>query len=187
MLGPQQIGVAIWLIGAAITDSTISLALFFNLRARSKAAGGFNPTTSKLLGMLIRTGLQTAAYTAINSIGGAVVSVAFDETNLMTTDVPYAFFLPMSSLYALSLLTTLNSRQKISQQLSKQNNVTGIVSASAGGDIHGRGRCRSKGPTPLRIQVHTMQEVAIDVSHEEEEDDLERSIRHMKLQAVSLV
>lgn len=71
-----QIGVGIWLIGAAVCDSTISLALFWNLRARAKSAGGFNPTTAKLLGMLIRTALQTAAYTAINSIGGGESSSA---------------------------------------------------------------------------------------------------------------
>lgn len=94
---------------------------------------------------------------------------------------------PMSSLYALSLLTTLNSRKKISQELSRANHVTELVTGGQGIRSRGRSRQSSKGPSPLRIQVHTMQEIAVEESHEEEEDDLERSIRHMKLQAGSIV
>jgi hypothetical protein len=85
-------GAAIWLLANAVADTSISVTLFFNLRSRAKAAGGFNPQTSKLLSTLIRTALQVALYTTIVSIGGAVVSIVFAESDLMTTDVPFAFF-----------------------------------------------------------------------------------------------
>lgn len=56
--------------------------------------------------------------------------MSFSETNLFTTDVQYALWYPLSSLYALSLFTTLYSRKVINRQLghvgptSRSNNLT---------------------------------------------------------------
>lgn len=62
------------------------------LRSRAKQAGAFNPQTSRLLKTLINTALKTAAPTALFSVVGAGVSLAFAESDLYTTDVPFAFF-----------------------------------------------------------------------------------------------
>ncbi|ORY80235.1 hypothetical protein BCR35DRAFT_325200 [Leucosporidium creatinivorum] len=194
-------GVAIWLIANAVADTLISVTLFFNLRARAKAAGGFNPQTFKLLSTLIRTGLEVALYTTIVSIGGAAVSIAFAEADLYTTDVPFAFFLPMSSLYALSLLTTLSTRTKMSRQLSK-GNLTGVMTSTAPGSpfdvplpqINGRRislapSTHAKNSSPLRIHVTTQQEVEYDdaLDEEDEEEEQRRSMRLKRLRNLSLV
>lgn len=47
-----------------------------------------------------------------------MVSVAFSEDDLKTTNVPYAFLLPIASLYSISLFTTLSSRAAIAKKTS---------------------------------------------------------------------
>lgn len=105
-----NIGVACWLWCAAAIDVSISAGLYWNLRSRASRTS--NTATRSILSTLVRTAVFTASYTSIVSIGGALVSVMFHESALFTTDVQYAFHLPLSSLYALSLLVTLFSRQR---------------------------------------------------------------------------
>ncbi|KAK4050380.1 hypothetical protein OIV83_003449 [Microbotryomycetes sp. JL201] len=109
-----NMSVSIWLFCSMFVDVAVSLALLYNLRSR---IAGFNPATDSLLRALVQTALRTAAYTALVSIAGAVVSVSFHEDDLYTTDVQYALWYPLSSLYGLSLFTTLYSRKVINRQL----------------------------------------------------------------------
>ena len=59
---------------------------------------------------LVRVSVETASYSTILSVAGAVMSVAFPQSSLRTANVPLAFTLPLPSLYALSMIVTLSSR-----------------------------------------------------------------------------
>jgi hypothetical protein len=72
-----------------LQDVSVSLALFISLR---KKMAGFNATTDNVLSRMMTIAVATASYTAILSAVGAVLGVAFDEDNLWTTDVNYAFW-----------------------------------------------------------------------------------------------
>lgn len=137
-------GVTIWLMSAMAVDLSITAALYYNLRTRKGRTN--SAATRSVLATLVRTAVLTASYTAVVSVGGAAVSVAFDENRLDTTDVQYAMHLPLSSLYALSLCVTLFSRQKVSEKLHRVAHTDQFVSESGG-----ERRRRS----PLRIEVQT--------------------------------
>lgn len=104
----------------------------------------------------------------------------------------------MSSLYALSLLTTLSARKKMSRQISK-GNLTGAMTSTSPFDaaqspqpqINGRRISlppsnHVKGSSPLRIHVMTSQEVEYEDADEEEEAHL-KSMRLKRLRNMSLV
>ena len=61
---------------------------------------------------LVRVSVETASYTTLLSLVGGVVSVASSQTDTQTANVPLAFTLPLPSLYALSMIVTLSSRQR---------------------------------------------------------------------------
>ena len=96
---------SIWLWASTVVDGSLSLALFVLLRR-------------KYDGMLdsirhvVRVSFQTALLTSIFSLTGAICGLAFPQTDLMHQNVILAFCIPLSSLYALSLIVTLASRQE---------------------------------------------------------------------------
>ncbi|GAA5881844.1 hypothetical protein JCM16303_006478 [Sporobolomyces ruberrimus] len=106
--------VAIWLWTGAFVDLAISLCLFITLKQR---IGGFNRQTDSLLRKLIVVSLQTAAYTSVLAVAGAVVSLVFKDSNPAFALLHFAFWTPLPPCYAISLYTTLASRQKINDQL----------------------------------------------------------------------
>ncbi|KAK4052232.1 hypothetical protein OIO90_004454 [Microbotryomycetes sp. JL221] len=126
-----NMSVSVWLFCSMFVDVAVSLALLYNLRSR---IAGFNPATDSLLRALVQTAIRTAAYTAVVSIAGAVVSVSFHEDNLYTTDIQYALWYPLSALYGLSLFTTLYSRKVVNRQLGQSGGgVAGVGGAGGAG------------------------------------------------------
>ncbi|GAA5823319.1 hypothetical protein JCM5353_008230 [Sporobolomyces roseus] len=106
--------VGIWLWCAAFVDITISVSLFITLKQR---IGGFNEGTDSLLRKLIVISLQTAAYTSILAVAGAIVSLVFKDSNPAFALLHFAFWTPLPPCYAISLYTTLSSRKTIDDHL----------------------------------------------------------------------
>ncbi|KAM0749377.1 hypothetical protein T439DRAFT_48756 [Meredithblackwellia eburnea MCA 4105] len=96
-----------WLWISAGIDVIITVSLSWTLR---KHIAGFNQNTDSMLRRLIRLGMQTAAYTSVFEVCGALFAVVFPPANIATVNVLFAFAFPLSSLYTLSLLATLSSR-----------------------------------------------------------------------------
>ncbi|KAM0793761.1 hypothetical protein ACM66B_001179 [Microbotryomycetes sp. NB124-2] len=102
---------ATFLVCSASVDLAISITYIVSLRKR---IAGFNKSTDSALVLIMRITLRSALYTAIVAIAGAACSLAFDSYTIKTIDVAWAFFLPLPSLYALSLFTTLDVRNRLS-------------------------------------------------------------------------
>ncbi|GAA5979258.1 hypothetical protein JCM10908_002858 [Rhodotorula pacifica] len=123
---------AIWLWASAAVDLLISLALACTLHGR---IAHFNEVTDSLLKRLIITSLQTAAYTSVISIIGAIISTAFaHSSDFRTASAGFAFWSPLPALHAISLYTTLSTRRTISDTLSGSGqNGSGLGVRSGGG------------------------------------------------------
>jgi hypothetical protein len=104
----------------------------------------------------------------------------------------------MSSLYALSLLTTLSALKKMSRQISKANGTGAMTTTSSPFDaprpqINGRRISlppsqQIKAPSPLRIHVMTSQEVEYEDAEDEEDDEAHsKAMRLKRLKNMSLV
>ncbi|KAM0752030.1 hypothetical protein T439DRAFT_324124 [Meredithblackwellia eburnea MCA 4105] len=134
------VAVAIWLWSVAAVDILITVALYFNLRNRLV---GDNNSTDSIINGLINVTLRTAAYTSAVALLGAVFSVSI-TTDKLLTNVPAAFYLPLPSLYAFSLFTTLSSSRHLlaspKSLASAQQHTTGHY--AGGGHGHGQGRER---------------------------------------------
>lgn len=99
--------VLIWSCLGAGIDLLLTITLIMSLR---KSVLAFNPNTDGAIKMIMRTALQTASYTTVLSVAAAVMS-ALPSTPLVNS--LFAFEFPLASLYALSFLTTLDSRKPI--------------------------------------------------------------------------
>ncbi|GAA5903346.1 hypothetical protein JCM6882_008142 [Rhodosporidiobolus microsporus] len=105
---------AIWLWLAAGVDVVISGALAFTLKKR---VAGFNEKTDGLLHRLIVAALQTAAYTTILAVTGAILAVASFGQNFRFTYLSYPFWAPLPACYGLSLYTTLSTRRTVEEYI----------------------------------------------------------------------
>ncbi|KAM0787673.1 hypothetical protein ACM66B_003736 [Microbotryomycetes sp. NB124-2] len=112
---------ACWLTITAAVDVTISVIYIAGLRCRFRLAV-MNQRAESAVKIVIQTCLQSAAFTAIVATGGAIVFLvnnASTESPLPLVDAGWAFFLPLPSLYALSLFTTLDVRNRLVRHLDK--------------------------------------------------------------------
>ncbi|GAA6021836.1 hypothetical protein JCM11491_001540 [Sporobolomyces phaffii] len=125
--------VALWLWSAAAVDVAISLSLLVTLKQRY--AGSNNPTDS-LLRKLILVSLQTAAYTSFLAVAGAVVSLVFKDSHPAFALLHFAFWTPLPPCYAVSLYTTLATRQHLDEHLLG----TAVYALDGGGGGRGGGR-----------------------------------------------
>ncbi|ORY86720.1 hypothetical protein BCR35DRAFT_313276 [Leucosporidium creatinivorum] len=107
--------VVIWLLCSACTDTIITITYIVQLRSR---LAGFNPSTDSALKIIINTTIQSAAYTTVIAVPGAILSLVYNGSDLMTCDIAYAFFLPLPACYALSLFTTLSVPDKLQSHRS---------------------------------------------------------------------
>lgn len=94
-----------WLWVSTFVDGSLSLALFLLLRRRFE--GNLQGIRS-----VVRVSFQTALLTSLFSLTGAICGVVFDQKNPMGSNIILSFCIPLSSLYALSLVVTLASRQE---------------------------------------------------------------------------
>lgn len=73
------------------------------------------------------------------------------------TQVPCAFFLPMPSLYAFSLFTTINSRETIAA-------TGGMLSDSDGNKTRTHGGFTNSRVPPGGLSIHVAEEIAVELS-----------------------
>lgn len=95
-----QVVVIIWLIGAAICDSTITLALTWHLRRHKTGFSGTDDILNKIIRLTVQNGLLTAVWAIVDLI-------AYLAT---PTGLHLAFNFPLAKLYTNSLMSSLNSR-----------------------------------------------------------------------------
>ncbi|ORY47581.1 hypothetical protein BCR35DRAFT_310915 [Leucosporidium creatinivorum] len=111
--------VMLWQGSAALIDILISSSYIYQLCRRLR---GVTQTVGaeSVLRLIVRMVVQSAAFTATFAILAAVSTAAFLDWNLMTEDIYYFAWIPLPSLYALSLFTTLSIREKVTQTLGNQ-------------------------------------------------------------------
>ncbi|KAK4703911.1 hypothetical protein P7C70_g2300, partial [Phenoliferia sp. Uapishka_3] len=85
---------------------------------------GFNTKTDGALRTIIRFSVQTASYTSFCALVGAILSYSF-SANSLNANSSGAFWLPLSSLYAIALISTLNSRLAISNDANRPPYLSG--------------------------------------------------------------
>lgn len=119
-----------WLWGCAVVDITITIGLGVQLYQK---LGGINETTNNILTRLIRGAIQTASYTTVLAVLGAILDFSLPPPSL-SNQAAIAFYGPLSSCYALALLHTLASRSEIRQLQS-----SGGSGGGGGIGIGGRG------------------------------------------------
>ncbi|GAA6034653.1 hypothetical protein JCM8097_001100 [Rhodosporidiobolus ruineniae] len=169
-----------WLWGAAGVDVCISLALALTLRQR---VAGFNKKTDSLLYKLILSALQTASYTTVLAVIGAVLTSVYgsDDFNPRYTLISVAFGPPLPTCYGISLFTTLATRRTIDEHFHTSTGVVGSVplqSAQKSGGLKPEGMAmRPMLPRENSyggIEVTKSVEVEVEMGEEEEENGRRR-------------
>ena len=165
-----------WLWLSTFVDCSLSIGLFVLLRRRFE---------NNLRGIrnMIRVSFQTALLTGVFSLAGAVCAVAWPQSHVTTANMIMAFGEPLSSLYALSLIVTLASRQEhvvvvVGATLAGYHQsalLDGLAGAQPGGD-HGRlrpGMLRAHRGRPFvaRRALGSDDDDDDDDDEEEEEDE----------------
>ncbi|GAA5997206.1 hypothetical protein JCM5350_004169 [Sporobolomyces pararoseus] len=105
--------VSLWLISSAIVDVSISVALTITLRQRV----GMVKEVDSLLRRLMIVGLQSACYTAIPAVAGAVVSIVWRDVTSPFSLLHFAFWMPLPCCYGISLYTTIATRKIIDNHI----------------------------------------------------------------------
>ncbi|KAK4056842.1 hypothetical protein OIO90_002092 [Microbotryomycetes sp. JL221] len=104
------------MVTTASVDVCISIVYIVGLRSR---LSDFQETNSAIR-IIIRTCLQSASYTSFVASGAAIIFLLNNTPTFALIDAGWALFLPLPSLYALSLFTTLDMRNQVSRYLTKQ-------------------------------------------------------------------
>ncbi|KAL8278124.1 hypothetical protein RQP46_009448 [Phenoliferia psychrophenolica] len=105
----------IWLWCSAFVDITNTATLCILLRRRVK---GWSSETDNMVKSIVVLAVETAMYTSLFALIGAVLSISWHPSTDLTADYPAAFWIPLPSLYAVSLFTTMTSRDKMQNQMS---------------------------------------------------------------------
>lgn len=117
-----QVVVIIWLACAALADLMITLALVWTLQ---KSRTGFAPTDD-VITRLIRVTLQTGMATSVFAILDLITFCASDST------LHLVFNLPLAKLYTNSLLSTLNARALMANQINQRRHTMQPDGSSGG-------------------------------------------------------
>ncbi|GAA5822295.1 hypothetical protein JCM11251_006293 [Rhodosporidiobolus azoricus] len=107
-LATYNLATGIWLWLAAAADVGVTVLLCVVLRKR---IAGFNQSTDKKLRALCRLAVQSASYTSVLAVGGAIAAYSAPQNNLLFSSVPYPLWYLLPSCYPIALLTALSSRQ----------------------------------------------------------------------------
>lgn len=137
-MGPFTFSVtaAINLWTSAAIDLFLSATLIAALRKRVL---GFNRATDGVIRRLMRTAATTASYTAVFSTIAAALSATRPASSLTGATNFLVFSIPVSSLYALSMLATLAARKP----LTSDEGVVKFSSAVTASDPWGAARARA--------------------------------------------
>lgn len=95
-----QSGVIIWLVGAAVCDTTITISLTWHLRKNKTGFQG----TDDILNKITRNTMQNGLITSLWAITDLIVYL------VVPTGLHLAFNLPLAKLYTNSLMSSLNAR-----------------------------------------------------------------------------
>lgn len=106
---------SVWLWASAAVDVCVSGTLCYLLQAH---VAGFSERTDSTLLKIMKLSIETASYTAVAASIAAIVSVSVNTASYFTGDINYVFWIPLPSLYTLSLLTTLESRDRLAKDLN---------------------------------------------------------------------
>ncbi|GAA5903318.1 hypothetical protein JCM6882_008134 [Rhodosporidiobolus microsporus] len=98
----------------ASTDVLVFILLTMTLKHR---IAGFDPNMDGLVTRLVVSGLQTAIYTAVFSVAGAVLSAIFGDWSVYGS-VAYAFWSQLPACYGISLYTTLSTRRTVEEYIA---------------------------------------------------------------------
>ncbi|BGP17961.1 hypothetical protein JCM10213v2_006009 [Rhodosporidiobolus nylandii] len=138
-LATYNLATGIWLWFAAIADVGVTVLLCVVLNRR---IAGFSSTTDGKLRRLCWLAVQSASYTAILAVGGALAAYAAPADDLLVSSIPYAFWYLLPSCYPLALLTALSSRLILRGQHSQPTDPSygygiggGLSVSPAGGAI----------------------------------------------------
>ncbi|KAF7328343.1 hypothetical protein MVEN_02549800 [Mycena venus] len=114
--------VMMWLICSAVCDVLIAVVLAYSLMTRKT---GFTPVDSQI-NRVIRLSLQTGAVTAFVALADLILFLGFP-----TTTLNFIPDFPLSKLYTISLLSTLNARARRSPEYTEQRLPNALFNESA--------------------------------------------------------
>lgn len=130
--------VSVWLFLSAAVDVALSATLYLSIRKHLFLSENGDTAIRRIM----HTAALTASYTSVFAVLGALMSVVFPQSNLVTVDILFVFdreqctaafackcqailtdcsclaTVPLSALYSVSLLTTLASRKPLLAQTS---------------------------------------------------------------------
>lgn len=121
-LSSSTTGTYLWC--AAAIDLAISSTLVFQIRSLKSGA-----STDSLLSTIATTAMKAAVPTTIFAVIGALMATIFPPAQISTVNAVFAFNLPLPSLYTISFIYTLSSRQSIAPPPSKREEGSGDASS----------------------------------------------------------
>lgn len=81
-------------------------------------------STDSILSTIAATAMKAAISTTLFALTGALMATVFPPDQISTVNAVFAFNLPLPSLYSISLIYTLSSRQSLTPPSSKRVEVT---------------------------------------------------------------
>lgn len=110
-----RVSTEVWFWGSCLTDILNTASLCTLLRTK---VVGFNSRTDGVLKSVMKLAVETASYTAFVALIAAITSAATDPLSPYSGDIIYTFWLPLPSLYCLSLFRTLAARDQLRKDIS---------------------------------------------------------------------
>ncbi|ORY88501.1 hypothetical protein BCR35DRAFT_301656 [Leucosporidium creatinivorum] len=121
---------SLWMWSSAFADAVISGSYTIHLLRRIRSS---NKVAASALKLIIPIVLQSALYTALFALVSAIMSQSFTLGGKFNENcIPYAFWLPLAQLYAISLFTTLGAADKVTATLGQRKQLDGIRAGSGG-------------------------------------------------------
>ncbi|KAM0745614.1 hypothetical protein T439DRAFT_177069 [Meredithblackwellia eburnea MCA 4105] len=99
--------IGIWAFLSAGCDLVITGTLCVVLRGEVR---GFNLRTDDIVLQVMRVGMETAATTSVAAVLAAILAVSVNANAVAPLNLFYPFMYPISSLYCLTFIVTLNAR-----------------------------------------------------------------------------
>ncbi|KAM0752665.1 hypothetical protein T439DRAFT_323281 [Meredithblackwellia eburnea MCA 4105] len=111
----------LWMWFAAGADSIITASYITIIIRKMK---GQSDTARSITKLIIKGAIQSASYTAILALATAISTQVTANGGPMVYIIPYAFWLPLSSLYALSLFATFTIGDRVTEKIRNEHSVS---------------------------------------------------------------
>lgn len=173
-----------WAWGAAAVDVIISITYIYLLRQKLKHG---NEITQGVLVLIGRGIIESAAYTAVMAVATALVVQCLSQTNTATYRIGFAFWVPLSALYPLSLFSNFSIADRVTNRLSEFP-ATGLATASVHLRMHVTGDPGAPSIRPTLTQRNSSLlgvrvEIERDRYEEKDDDDGMSGLRRSSTQA----